>query len=452
MKVSTFEDDLLGLKGFAERLERFIAIEHQYVEGGLVIGLSSKFGSGKSSFLQMWTSSLKSAEENADKPLVILLNAWESDYYGDPLFAIISALIDCIKKEGKSPEKLINAAKDIGWFATAIGGQVVKKVTGIDAVAAGELADKKKKKRDDNLSILPDTFSIYEGRKNAMASLKAAVQEFVEGEKPRVLFLVDELDRCRPDYAITYLETIKHIFDVKGAVFLLAADRKHLENSARTAFGADLDFEEYYRKFVHREVTLPDVSDENYANLATEYVNYYLEREGSRNCFMNLERSRIENISELVGALKLTPRQIQEVFRTLGHLFETTEEKKGRLLWCYAVGSIMLSAMKIGSPKIFHLLGTKQLQPKDAFNFFKDKLKDRYFDWWFILCLTGGGLKVEENEKYEDVMRNVGLLNEHDEFNQSRELGQWFSGWGHSSSGNKFAQIYEKIEQLYQWN
>lgn len=449
MKISTFNDDLLGLEDFAKRLDQFIKIECQYVEGSLVVGLSSKFGSGKSSFLQMWMFSLKNVEEDKKKQLVIYLNAWESDYYGDPLFAIISALVNCMKKEneGKSAEKLINAAKDIGWFFTAIGGQVAKKVTGIDAVSAGDLAETKRKERNDNLQILPDTFSIYEGRKNAMASLKKSIQKIVEGEKPKVLFLVDELDRCRPDYAISYLETIKHIFDVKGAVFLLAADRQHLENSAKTAFGANLDFEEYYRKFVHREVSLPDVSDANYKKLAEKYVNYYLEREGSRNCFMELNSSRLENIIELVGALKLTPRQIQEVFRILGHIFETIEEKKGCLLWCFSVGSIMMSVLKIGKPEVFHLLGSQQLPPQEVFDLFKEQLQVINFSWWFTLCLTGDGLKVEKGETCESIMRKVGLWNENDE----KDLGQWFIGWGHPSS-SVFFQIYEKIERLYQWN
>ena len=96
--------------------------------------------------------------------------------------------------------------------------------------------------------VLLDTFSIYQGRKEAMSKLRAAIKKFVEESKRRVLFLVDELDRCRPDYTISYLETIKHIFDVQGAVFVLAADRQQLENSAKTAFGPNLDFEEYYRK------------------------------------------------------------------------------------------------------------------------------------------------------------------------------------------------------------
>ena len=451
MRISTFNEDLLELSDFAKRLERFIAIEEHYVEGGLVVGLSSRFGSGKSTFLQMWQSSMLNEEEEQDTPLVILLNAWESDYYGDPLFAIISALVNGIKKEGKSADQIINAAKDIGWFSTAIGGQVVKKFTGIDAVAAGDLADKKKKNRDDKPNLPSDTFSIYEGRKNAMSSLREAIIEFAEGNTPKILFLVDELDRCRPDYAISYLETIKHIFDIKGTVFLLAADRQHLENSAKTAFGADLDFDEYYRKFVHREVSLPEISNLNYQKIASKYVKLYLESEGKRNCFMKLDSSRVDNIVELIGGLNLTPRQIQEVFRILGHILETSEEKKGQLRWCIAVGSILMAVLKIANHRIFSLLGTQQLSPEEAFEFFNNQISDTYTDWWFTLCLTGGGLKVEEDEKPENIMKKVGLLNEDNKVNQISELGQWFSGWGHIST-NKLTQVYDKIEQLDQWN
>jgi len=451
MEITTFNDDLLGLKGFAERLETFIATEHDYVEGGLVIALTSKFGSGKTTFLRMWKSSLENANNNNDKPLVISLNAWESDYYGDPLFAIISALVDRLETKGRSAAKLVDAAKDLGWFVTAMGGQVVKKITGIDAAEAGDLAEKKKKKRQDVVPILSDTFSMYQGRKAAMESLKKAIREFVAASEPRVLFLVDELDRCRPDYAITYLETIKHIFDIKGAVFLLAADRDQLENSAKTAFGPDLDFEEYYRKFIHREITLPPISEKGCEILASRYVDYYLQREGSRNCFMKLEQSRIEDISKLVGALKLTPRQIQEAFRILGHIFSTSEENKGRLLWCLAIGSILMAVLKIGDPRVFHLLGSQRLEPKEAVNYLGQLSGiQRRVVWWFLLLYTGGGLLTEREETAEAIMRRVGLGTEEDYSYLHRNLLQWHDGWGHASS-SRFREIYEKIEQISQW-
>jgi hypothetical protein len=448
MNIATFQDDLLELHDFATRLEQFIDTEHEFVEGGLVIALSSKFGSGKSTFLKMWTSAL---EENEEKPLVVTLNAWESDYNGDPLFAIVSALAESVQEKGEAAGTLIEAAKDFGWFATAIGSQLVNKFTGIDPIAAGETAEKKKVERLEGVPVDKDAFSIFEGRKKAMGSLKNAVREIVSSSTPSVFFIVDELDRCRPDYAITYLETIKHIFDIKGAVFILAADRQQLENSAKTAFGLELDFEEYYRKFVHREVTLPPISNTGYRRLAEKYVSYYLEREGSRFCFINFDYHRVENISELIGALKLTPRQIQEVFRILGHLLETTENQKGRLYWCLGVGSIAMAALKLGAPKIFHDLGAQKLDAIEAINFLNKIVGDAHPDWWFTLFLTGGGLRTKEGESAEDVMIRIGLIDAGNGNGSRRDLSQWASGWGHRSS-NRFGQIYDKIQQISQWN
>lgn len=449
MNIATFQDDLLELRDFSERMEKFIDTEHAFVEGSLVIALSSKFGSGKSTFLRMWSSALE-ARESDIKPLVISLNAWESDYNGDPLFAIVSALAEVVQKKGEAAGALLEAARDFGWFSTAIGSQIATKLTGIDPVAAAELAEKKKAARLDSIQVPMDAFSIYEGRKKAMAALKEAIREIVASASPRALFLVDELDRCRPDYAIAYLETIKHLFDTKGAVFVLAADRLQLENSAKTAFGSELDFEEYYRKFVHREVELPPISDNGYARLAQAYTRYYLEREGSRFCFLKLDEHRIGNISGLIGALKLTPRQIQEVFRTLGHIFETTERNRGQLLWCLGVGSIAMAALRIGAPKIFEALGNEKLDPIDAANFLTNARGISYPDWWFTLFLTGGGLQIENGESAEAVMKRAGLIDEDQSDSLRRDLSHWSSGWGHHSS-NRFKQIHEKIQQLSTW-
>ncbi|RWX50503.1 KAP family P-loop domain-containing protein [Candidatus Electrothrix marina] len=68
MNISTFGQDLLGgFEDFADKLNKFIAVEHDYVEGGLVVALSSQFGSGKSTFLQMWASSLENADDQGEK-------------------------------------------------------------------------------------------------------------------------------------------------------------------------------------------------------------------------------------------------------------------------------------------------------------------------------------------------------------------------------------------------
>ncbi|MCC6604171.1 MAG: hypothetical protein IT327_13240 [Anaerolineae bacterium] len=468
MKISTFKDDFFGLDVFAKRLESFIAVERQYVDGGLVIGLSSKFGSGKTTFLQMWKSSFeqKSDKENEKKEedtakkettLAVLLNAWESDYYGDPLFAIISALVDTINKQPKiSARGIVNAAKDVGFFTTVIGGQVLNKFTGVDVIEATESVEKSKKERENIMLLTSDTFSMYKDRKKAMVSLKQAILKFIEKNHIMVLFLVDELDRCRPDYAIAYLETIKHMFDIPGTVFLLASDRQHLENSAKTAFGAKLDFDEYYRKFVHREVSLPDISDSGYKKIASTYVSYYIE--GSGNRYSRISTEQTKSIADLVGGLHLTPRQIQEIFRTLGHVFETTEDNKAGLLENWAVGTIILAIMKIAKPRFYSLLGSQQLPPKEALEFFMEHLKDYHAEWLFKVCLTGGGLKIEKTETDVSIMRNVGLAREDEGDTQVKQhLGRYYLGWGNYrgssyDENSSFRRIFGKIEQLDQWS
>lgn len=452
MIITTFEEDLLGLSDFRARLEKFIITEERYVEGGLVLALSSKYGSGKTTFLNMWKAQLESDSGKSVADFVIYLNAWESDYYGDPLFAIISALVEQLNKEEEKANDLIAAAKDFGWFSTAIAGQVVKKFTGVDAFAAGEVAEKKKKKSPDTTVLPPDSFTLYMQRKAAMEALKVAIQEFVDQSKPRVIFLVDELDRCRPDYAISYLETIKHIFDLNGAVFILAADRNQLENSAKTAFGRNLDFEEYYRKFIHREVSLPPISEEGYKKLADDYISRYLEHEDNRFCMMPLDTHRRENISELIGGLKLTPRQIQEVFRILGHILSTSEEKRGKILWCLGLGSILMASLKVGNIQAYNQIGNNSLPPNEAKKLLSF-LETSSIRWWFLIIHTGGGLRLNEGETIQEVLVKENLAAKDELENEDLELRQFNQGWGrYGYGGPRITEIYNKIEQVIQWN
>ena len=145
---------------------------------------------------------------------------------------------------------------------------------------------------------------------------------------------------------------------------------------------------------------------------------------------MGIDSHRIKNIVELVAALKLTPRQIQEVFRILGHVFETSEENEGRLLWYLGLGTIAMAAFKVGNPRIFCLLGSQQLDPKEAFLVLTNLLGDRHVEWWFTLFLTGGGLKVGDEESDRDIMTKVGLIQEGQESKILDNLGQWYEGHG----------------------
>lgn len=145
----TFKDfDKLGLESFADKLTDYLLTEYRFVDGSYVLSLNSEFGSGKTTFLQMWQNKLASSEGS---PRVVYLNAWESDFQGDSLLALVSALLDRV--EGKETQKgevksekvesIKETAGKLCRFGLSIGNDVVQKVAGIDFIKAGEYAERK---------------------------------------------------------------------------------------------------------------------------------------------------------------------------------------------------------------------------------------------------------------------------------------------------------------------
>ena len=78
-----------------------------------------------------------------------------------------------------------------------------------------------------------------------------------EDRKGPIVFFVDELDRCRPNYAMEMLERIKHVFNVDGVVFVISTDRQQLVNSVKTLYGEGIDAEGYLRRFFDLSYQLP---------------------------------------------------------------------------------------------------------------------------------------------------------------------------------------------------
>src|SRR5258706_2225078 len=391
----TFEEhDKLNLKHFSEKLEMFMMVEHDFVEGSLVVSLNAPFGAGKTTFLSMWKSDLeKRRQADSNVPKVVILNAWESDYCGDPLLSIVNALIKAAGNDeaainSKAVDNLREAAKDVGWFVTGLANNLASHWAGIDPVAAGELAEDKKKGRQPKI---PDFISLYEERTKALTKLKDTLKEVFGGQPPKSFLFVDELDRCRPDYAIAYLETVKHVFDIHDLVFVLAIDYAQLQCSAKALFGADLKFPDYFRKFVQRTISLPEPEKTNLEKLAQHYVARYLNAEGKRISLMNVDHARIKNITELLNAFRMPPRQIQETFRIIGHAVAGSQERAGRLNWCYGVGVILMSALKVAEPIMYQHIGKSEATHREVGKFLIKLLGKKEADWWFWIYLTGSG-------------------------------------------------------------
>lgn len=269
-----FGNDPFERKRDADMLCRLIATS---TADPIVISLQSPWGTGKTTFLHRLSAHIE--YEHAIP--CITIDAWKSDHSHDPLEAMIAELTVAI--ESRLPTKKRSAAsRTISTLAeqgsklllpaASIALNIAAPGLGAPLQAAGTLGER----------LLKDQKS----RRDAEVSFKDALEntrdQLNKREKDRpikpILLIIDELDRCRPDYAIRMLERIKHYFDVPGITFLIATDRGNLPSAVQTVYGTHVDGEQYLRKFFDYEFHLQPPSREVFAEqLIREHLHPEIE-------------------------------------------------------------------------------------------------------------------------------------------------------------------------------
>ncbi|MCY4201506.1 MAG: P-loop NTPase fold protein, partial [Aestuariivita sp.] len=159
--------------------------------------------------------------------------------------------LDTVKKAG------VQLARPVRRASLALATSGVSEMLGATAGAvAGTLAAE----ADDQMQKFWD---FEKSRRTAMTEFRATLEQFTRPEnngqdKTHVIFVIDELDRCRPDYAIELLEVIKHFFSVPHLHFVLGVNLSALEDMVRTRYGAKIDAQTYLGKFIQVTLELPD--------------------------------------------------------------------------------------------------------------------------------------------------------------------------------------------------
>lgn len=263
-----FKNDRLDRRQTAEALSRFIGT----IDGPCVVSLDAEWGMGKTTFLRMWQAHLR----DQGFP-VVMFNAWDNDFANEPFLALSeemqSFLSDGDNGEGGTAGRLKNAAIDV--LANAAPALVRTVAT---AAAGGVAGDAAAALAGHVMGLARQDLSRYGAAKAAMNEFRAALasaaeaEAAVEGQRPPLVVLVDELDRCRPLYSIELLEVLKHLFAVKGVVFVLAVNRSQLANAVKALYGAEFDAEVYLRRFFDVDLRLPDVNRDGFIDAQLEAI------------------------------------------------------------------------------------------------------------------------------------------------------------------------------------
>lgn len=311
-------DDPFNRIGTSKSLSELV----ERIEDPLVIALDGGWGSGKTWFLKRWVGAHR--PENDGRATAVYFDAFAHDFMDDPLIALTGVIGDRLPKreESKVWNKVKMAAAKLAKPAARIGLAVA---TGGITELAGPVVDVAAEATSKEIEAAAESFWKREdGKRAAMQQLRAALIELTMTEAEAdddpvpLVVVVDELDRCRPDYALALLEVIKHFFSVPNVHFVLGVSLEALGHSVRARYGSGIDAERYLRKFISVSLRLPDQTNDHDA---TPLARAYFKHTASR---MGIEPRVIEtfdrHLSMLVLTHTLTMRDMNQLLSRLALL------------------------------------------------------------------------------------------------------------------------------------
>jgi Cdc6-like AAA superfamily ATPase len=234
--------------------EQYIKEFHSIVSNSTysVYALSGGWGTGKTCFIKMWENLL-----NEEKQAYIHIDSFKMDYESEPFLMLIKAFKDYMIEtniDNNKREGFLNKAKNIlsvdkmlklGFniiIDKTIGSEPVKEFLGN---AYTSCFDK-----------LTADVSLYD-------DLKISLEKILENQKS-LYIIIDELDRCRPDFTLETLERIKHIFHIKNVKYILVYNENIMKSIINKRYGIDINTDRYLHKFVDKTYLLDNTKRINH--------------------------------------------------------------------------------------------------------------------------------------------------------------------------------------------
>lgn len=341
----TFEDDKLNREKYADFLTEIIKTADKYKSiadsESLNIAIDSSWGSGKSTFLEMWENKLKTLKNENGQELfeIVRYNAWKNDFLDNPIESIIYTIVNSKLFKDQNQNKQIKES------LIENSGKVIKSFikSGTQILAGefiGEFIESLINQTENFVSDLNDSKSVYKNLYTNYNNFFESVDviknllEPITKDTP-IIFIIDELDRCKPIFAIKILESIKHIFDIKNITFIFALDMQQLSCSVKSIYGNEIDANGYLAKFFDYISKLPKPDLDLYIKYLTEnkklnrelfkYDLSYNKEIGFSDIFINISKS-----------MNLSLRDINTIYSNF-LIFEKLELSSTNSIYAYSL-------------------------------------------------------------------------------------------------------------------
>lgn len=275
--LQTMNEDLLDrnkdLKNFCRLL--------QLQQGMSSIAIDGRWGSGKTFFVKQCALLLSSTnslsylnqemkekvydsinykdfvENLADnKFLAVYYDAWKNDTEEDPVLSLIYEIIQQLDLKG--------GLIDLDNLSSVL-------TSALSVVTGRDVTDFFNKVKDVNL------LNNIQEEKKMDAILQKFFVEALNQKCERLVIFVDELDRCRPSFAIKVLERIEHYFVNDRITFVFSMNIEQLQHTIKAFYGNDFDACRYLDRFFDIRLSLPTTISNRFFDSLNLNDNYSID-------------------------------------------------------------------------------------------------------------------------------------------------------------------------------
>lgn len=338
--VDVWEGDLFDRAASARVLHKLVLQkfkEEQYssVEA-LCFSVDGDWGAGKSFFLKRWAQDLRNQQH-----AVIEFDAWANDLSEEPLLGFLAELRDGLTQLAHGTPlatevkaQVTSVFKGLRHAVVPAAGAALKAIAAkyignetIDIISgkSADLDSPTKEQIEAGLDkLFEEALQQHNEVKDLVADMKQRLQVLLQDLSQQqkihlpLFVIIDELDRCRPSYAIRLLEGIKHLFGAPNVCFVVSTNLAQMAESVRAVYGSGFDGQRYLKRFMAFEFKLPARSNLEFCKTLIDTASPFLQERAAFGLPRKIEEDGAKILapkvlSIIASAFNLSPRCIKQV-------------------------------------------------------------------------------------------------------------------------------------------
>lgn len=312
----------------------------------LSIGVSGNWGTGKSSLVKMIGASLRKAGADEGKYIFLEFNAWLYQGYDDARMALLQSVADNLLSEAQARkthvDKAVEFVKRVNWLRVGnllaptisgalaggtIGGPVGAVIGAVGGLCKGgstPTSEDIEKVKDAYKTLRPELTGVLKDKEaksmpQEIAELRTTFEELLTSLDVTLIVLVDDLDRCLPDTAISTLEAMRLLLFLPRTAFIIAADEQMIRGAVRVHFG-DVDLGDdlvtsYFDKLIQVPLRVPRLGITEVKGYLILLLAELMERRGdiTREARISAETTILEAVRQS-WAGGLTRKKMEEAY------------------------------------------------------------------------------------------------------------------------------------------